>query len=126
MRLLLLVALIPPLGFVGPAAAFLFAETAIVAIWMVQLARLDVSAKLTDVLWRPLAAGIAMALVLFSARDATLMWQLGAAALALVVYTIVLLALKTFSVEEVRHAREGLAFFPPLVASWTKKLKRDS
>jgi O-antigen/teichoic acid export membrane protein len=126
LRLLLLVALIPPLGFVGPAAAFLFAETAIVAIWMVQLARLGVSAKLTDVLWRPLAAGIAMALVLFSARDATLVWQLGAAALALVVYTIVLLALKTFSVEEVRHAREGLAFFPPLVASWTKKLKRDS
>jgi len=38
----------------------------------------------------------------------------------------VLLALKTFSVEEVRHAREGLAFFSPFVASWAKKLKRNS
>ena len=125
-RLLLLVALIPLLGFVGPAAAFLSAETIIVTIWMVQLARLGVRAKLSDVIWRPLTAGVAMASVLFSARDATLVWQLGAAALAVVVYALVLLALKTFSVEEVRHAREGLAFFPPFVASWTKKLKRDS
>jgi len=38
----------------------------------------------------------------------------------------VLLAVKKFSGEEVRHAREGLAFFSPFVASWTKKLKRDS
>jgi O-antigen/teichoic acid export membrane protein len=126
LRLLLLVALIPPLGFVGPAAAFVFAETAIVTIWMVQLARLDVRAKLGDVLWRPLMAGTAMASVLFAARDATLVWQLGAAGLAVIVYSLVLLALKTFSVEEVRHAREGLAFLPPFVASWTKKLKRDS
>jgi O-antigen/teichoic acid export membrane protein len=126
LRLLLLVALIPPLGFVGPAAAFLCAETVIVTIWMVQLARLGVSAKVADVVWRPLAAGIAMALVLFAASDATLVWRLGAAGLAIVVYALVLLALKTFSVEEVRHAREGLAFFPPFVASWTKKLKRDS
>ena len=44
----------------------------------------------------------------------------------MVVYALVLLALKTFSAEEVRHAREGLAFFPPFVASWTKKLKRNS
>jgi O-antigen/teichoic acid export membrane protein len=126
LRLLLLVVLIPLLGFVGPAAAFLCAETVIVTIWMVQLARLGFRAKLGDVIWRPLIAGVAMTLVLFAARDATLVWQLGAAGLALVVYGVVLLALKTFSVEEVRHAREGLAFFSPFVASWAKKLKRDS
>jgi len=67
-----------------------------------------------------------MAFVLFAARDATLVWQLGAAGLAIVVYALVLLALKTFSVEEMRHAREGLAFFSPFVAAWTKKLKGDS
>ena len=89
LRLLLLVALIPPFGFVGPAAAFLCAETAVVTIWMVQLARLGISAKLADVLWRPLAAGIAMALVLFVAHDATLGWRLGAAGLAVVVYALV-------------------------------------
>ena len=111
-RLLLLVALIPLLGFVGPAAAFLSAETIIVTIWMVQLARLGVRAKLTDVIWRPLTAGVAMALVLFSARDATLVWQLGAAALAVVVYALVLLALKTFSVEEDTSRARGARFFP--------------
>jgi O-antigen/teichoic acid export membrane protein len=126
LRLSLLVALIPLLGFVGPAAAFLCAETAVVTIWMVQLARLGVHAKLSDVIWRPLTAGVAMALVLFAARDATLLWQLGAAGLAIVVYILMLLALRTFSAEEMRHAREGLAFFPPFVASWTKKLKRNS
>ena len=126
LRLLLLVTLIPLLGFVGPAAAFLCAETAIVTIWMVQLARLGFRAKLSDVIWRPLVAGIAMTLVIFAARDATLLWQLGAAGLAVVVYALVLVALKTFSVEEVHHAREGLAFFSPFVASWAKKLKRNS
>ncbi len=139
LRLLLLVALIPLLGFVGPAAAFLCAETVIVTIWMMQLARLGFRANLGDVIWRPLIAGAAMTIVLFVAREAmefwhlstaglrlALVWQLGAAGLALVVYGVVLLALKTFSVEEVRHAREGLAFFSPFVASWAKKLKRDS
>jgi O-antigen/teichoic acid export membrane protein len=123
LRLLVLVALIPPLGFVGPAAAFLCAETVVVTIWMVQLARLGFHAKLSDVIWRPLTAGVAMALVLFAGRNATPLWQLGAAGLAIVVYALVLLALKTFSVEEVRHAREGLAFFSPFVASWAKKIK---
>jgi O-antigen/teichoic acid export membrane protein len=126
LRVLLLVTLIPPLGFVGPAAAFLCAETAIVAIWMVQLARLGVRARLSDVIWRPLAAGVAMTLVLFAAREATVLWQLGAAGLAIVVYALMLLALKTFSAEEMRHAREGLAFFHPFVTSWAKKLKRNS
>ena len=126
LRLLLLVALIPLLGFVGPAVAFLCAETVVVTIWMVQLARLGVRPKLGDVVWRPLTAGAAMASVLFAARDATFLGQLGAAGLAVVVYALVLLALKTFSVEEVRNAREGLAFFSPFVASWAKKLRRDS
>ena len=125
LRLLLLVALIPLLGFVGPAAAFLCAETAVVTIWMLQLARLGVHANLSDVIWRPLTAGVAMALVLFAARDATLLWQLGAAGLAIVVYILMLLALRTFSAEEMRHAREGLTFFSPFVASWAKKLKRN-
>ena len=83
-------------------------------------------AKLSDVIWRPLTAGVAMGLVLFVARDATLPWQLGAAGLAVAVYALMLVALKTFSVEEVRHAREGLAFFSPFVASWSKKLKRGA
>lgn len=126
LRLLLLVILIPLFGFIGPSIAFVCSEIVIVGIWMVQLARLGFHANLGDVIWRPLIAGTAMTIVLFASRDATLVWQLGAAGLALVVYGVVLLALKTFSLEEVRHAREGLAFFSPFVASWAKKLKRDS
>jgi O-antigen/teichoic acid export membrane protein len=139
LRIVLLFVLIPVFGFVGPAIAFVCSEMMIVGIWMVQLARLGFRANLSDVIWRPLIAGVAMTIVLFVAREAmevwhlgtaglalALVWQLGTAGLALVVYGVVLLALKTFSAEEVRHAREGLAFFSPFVASWAKKLKRDS
>src|SRR5437868_4841643 len=72
LRLLLLVALIPLLGLVGPAAAILCAETVVVTIWMVQLARLGFRAKLSDVIWRPLTAGVAMTLVVFA--SAALKW----------------------------------------------------
>jgi len=126
LRIVLLFVLIPVFGFVGPAIAFVCSETMIVAIWMIQLARLGFYAKLGDVIWRPLAGGIAMASVLFAAREMPLLWQICVALLALILYAAVLLALKTFSIEEVRHAREGLAFFSPFVESWVKKLKRDT
>jgi hypothetical protein len=93
---------------------------------MAQLARLGFHAKLVDVIWRPLAGGIAMTLVLLAARHAPVIWEIFAAGLAVVLYGVVLFALKTFSVEEVRHAREGLGFLSPFLASWAKKLKRDT
>src|SRR5436309_1440335 len=65
LRILLLVLLIPRFGFAGPAMAFVCAETAIVGIWMFQLARLGYPANLGNVIWRPLAGGIAMTVVLF-------------------------------------------------------------
>jgi len=126
LRIILLVILIPKYGFIGPSIAFVCSEVAIVAIWIIQLARLGFHAKLGDVIWRPLAAGIAMSLVLWTARQMPLLWQAGVALLALVLYVIVLLALKTFSLEEAHQAREGLAFFSPFVASWSKKLKRGA
>src|SRR5438477_7908785 len=118
LRIILLVILVPKYGFIGPSIAFVCSEVAIVAIWIIQLARLGFHAKLGDVIWRPLAAGIAMSLVLWTARQMPLLWQAGVALLALVLYVIVLLALKTFSLEEAHQAREGLAFFSPFVASW--------
>jgi O-antigen/teichoic acid export membrane protein len=126
LRIILLVILVPKYGFIGPAIAFVCSEVVIVAIWMIQLARLGFHAKLGDIIWRPLAAGIVMCLVLWAARQMPLLWQACVALLALVLYVIVLLALKTFSLEEAYHAREGLAFFPPFVASWSKKLKRGA
>jgi len=126
LRIVLLVILIPKYGFIGPSIAFVCSEVVIVAIWMIQLARLGFHAKMGDVIWRPLAAGIAMCLVLWTARQMPLLWQACVGLLALVLYLIVLLALKTFSLEEVHQAREGLAFFSPFVASWSKKLKRGA
>ena len=108
LRILLLVLLIPRFGFAGPAMAFVCAETAIVGIWMFQLARLGFPANLGNVIWRPLAGGIAMTLVLFAAAQAGLLWQLAAGVVSVIVYVVVLLALKTFSMEEIHHAREGI------------------
>src|SRR5207247_8419352 len=97
--------LIPRFGFAGPAMAFVCAETAIVGIWMFQLTRLGFPANLGNVIWRPLAAGIAMTLVLFAAGEAGFLWQIAAGMISVIVYALVLLALKTFSMEEIHHAR---------------------
>jgi len=106
--------------------AFVCAETVIVGIWMFQLAQLGFPANLGNVIWRPLAGGIAMTVVLFAAGEAGLLWQLAAGVVSVIVYVVVLLALKTFSMEEIHHAREGIAFVSPFIESWTKKLKRNT
>ncbi len=126
LRILLLIILIPRFGFAGPAMAFVCAETVIVGIWMFQLARLGFPANLGNVIWRPLAGGFAMTLVLFAASGGRLLWQIPAAVLSVIVYALVLLALKTFSMEEMHHAREGIAFVSPFIESWAKKLKRNT
>jgi len=126
LRIFLLIALIPKFGFVGPSIAFVCSETAIVAIWMYQLAKLGFPAGLGTVIWRPLVAGIAMSVVLIAASQASLVWQICAGILSLLLYAIVLLVLRTLSSEEIRHAREGIAFVSPFIASWAKKLKRDT
>jgi len=126
LRILLLIILIPTFGFVGPAIAFVCAETVIVGIWMFQLTRLGFPANLGNVIWRLLAAGLAMAFILLAVQESPLIWQLCVGALSLFLYGVILFALKTFSIEEIRHAREGIAFFSPFVASWAKKLKGDT
>jgi len=126
LRILLLIILIPTFGFVGPAIAFVCAETVIVGIWIFQLTRLGFPENLVHVVWRPLAAGLAMAFILLAVQESPLLWQLCVGALSLLLYGVILFALKTFSIEEIRHAREGIAFFSPFVASWAKKLKGDT
>src|SRR5712691_3907699 len=126
LRILLLVLLIPRFGFAGPAMAFVCAETAIVGIWMFQLARLGFPANLGNVIWRPLVGGTAMTAVLFAAGEAGLLWQIVAGVVSLIAYVLVLLALKTFSMEEIYHAREGIAFVSPFIESWVKKFRRNT
>jgi len=126
LRILLLVLLIPRFGFAGPAMAFVCAETAIVGIWMFQLARLGFPANLGNVIWRPLIGGFAMTLVLFAGNEGGLLWQIVAGVVSLIAYVLVLLALKTFSMEEIYHAREGIAFVSPFIESWVKKFRRNT
>ncbi len=126
LRVGMLVYLIPRLGLVGPAIAFTCAETLIVGMWIVQLARLGYPAKLGEVFVRPLLAGVCMAGVLYAANNASLLWQLGGALLAGVVYIVALFALRTFSTEEIQQAREGMSFISPFIESWSKKLKRNT
>jgi len=126
LRVTLLVALIPHYNYVGPAVAFVCAETLTVGLWIFQMHKLGYPAHLGNVLWRPLAAGAAMAGVLYLCADLSLVWQLAGAALSVLSYGAVLLALRTFSSEEISQAREGIAFLSPFVASWAKKLRRNS
>ncbi|MFL6543673.1 MAG: hypothetical protein ACJ8LM_00630, partial [Candidatus Udaeobacter sp.] len=65
-------------------------------------------------------------IVLFIGSEGRFLWQITAAVVSVVVYAAVLLALKTFSVEEIHHAREGIAFVSPFIESWMKKLKRNT
>jgi len=125
LRVTLLVALIPHYNYVGPAIAFVCAEVLTVGLWIFQMHKLGYPAYLGNVLWRPLAAGAAMAGVLFLCAESSLIWQLVGAGLSVVAYGAVLLVLRTFSSEEISQAREGIAFLSPFVASWAKKLRRD-
>ena len=125
-RVSLLVYLIPRLGLVGPAIAFVCAETVIVSIWLVQFARLGYPPRLMDVVVRPFAAGACMAVILYLARDASIVLQFGAAAISVLVYFAALITIRTFTVEEVRQAKEGAAFISPFIESWSKKLKNNS
>lgn len=125
-RVVLLVALIPPFHFVGPAIAFVCAETLTVGMWIFQLNKLGYPAHIVKLLWRPIVAGMVMTAILYLLLDSPLIWQIAGALLSLASYGAVLLALRTFSSEEIHQAREGIAFVSPFVASWAKKLRRDS
>jgi O-antigen/teichoic acid export membrane protein len=126
LRIILLVALIPRYNFVGPAIAFVCAEVLTVGMWIFQLHKLGYPAHVVQLFWRPLLAGAVMALVLCLFLNSSLLWQAGGAMLSVLAYGAVLLALRTFSSEEINQAREGIAFFSPFLASWAKKLKGDT
>ena len=125
LRIILLVTLIPRYNFVGPAIAFVFAEIVTVGVWIYQLDKLGYSAHVARTLWRPLIVGTAMGVILYQFSSSPVIVQIEGAVVALLVYALGLLLLRTFSEEEIQHAREGIAFVSPFVASWAKKLRRD-
>ncbi len=124
-RIILLLVLIPYYNFVGPAIAFVFSEILIVGMWIFQINKLGYPAHLANVLWRPLAAGSAMAIVLYLFANSSPILQVVGAVLSVLCYGGALFALQTFSKEEISQAREGISFVSPFVASWAKKLRRN-
>jgi len=126
LRVVLLVALIPRYNFVGPAIAFCIAEILTVGLWIRDLHKLGYSTHLVSMLWRPIVAGAVMAAILYGLLDAPRIWQIVGAGGSLLAYALVLLAFRTFSSEEIDQAREGISFLSPFIASWSKKLRRDS
>ena len=64
-------------------------------------------------------------MILYQFSSSPVIVQVEGAVVALLVYALGLLLLRTFSEEEIQHAREGIAFVSPFVASWAKKLRRD-
>jgi O-antigen/teichoic acid export membrane protein len=126
LRVLLLVLLIPRYNYLGPAIAFVCAEVLTVGLWIHRMHRLGYPAHLPNVVWRPLAAGVVMSGVLYLAANSSLPWQIIGAFGSVLSYAVALFALRTFSSEEIGQAREGIAFVSPFMASWAKKLRRDS
>lgn len=124
-RIGLLVSLIPHYNYVGPAIAFVCAEIITVAMWIYRMGKAGYPAHLGDVLWRPLAAGAVMGVVLYFVVSSSLIVQIAGAVLAVLCYGGTLFALRTFSSEEISQAREGIAFISPFVASWAKRLRRN-
>lgn len=95
-------------------------------IWTVQLSRLGYPARLFNLVWRPLIAGGCMCMVLYFTNSSNVFVRSGMLAMALSVYILALFVLRTFSSEELHHAREGIAFISPFIESWSKKLKRTN
>nr|MBA3352618.1 polysaccharide biosynthesis C-terminal domain-containing protein [Blastocatellia bacterium] len=124
-RIALLVSLIPYYNYLGPAIAFVCAETITVGMWIFQMHKLGYPAYLANMLWRPLAAGAIMGAVLYFVADFAPVLQIAGAGLSVLCYGAALLVLRTFSSEEISQAREGISFVSPFVASWAKKLRRD-
>jgi O-antigen/teichoic acid export membrane protein len=124
LRLALDAALIPHFGFLGPCIAFLLTEYLLVGVWIAQISRLGLRLSLGDALWRPLLASAAMAPLLVAVKPLSLAWQITGSAASFAVYLGALLFMKTFAAEEIATAREGLAFFRPLLAYWTHTWRR--
>jgi len=66
-----------------------------------------------------------MGLILYQFTSSPAIVQIEGAVVGLLVYALGLLLLRTFSEEEIQHAREGISFVSPFLASWAKKLRRN-
>ena len=62
----------------------------------------------------------------FAVKSQSLPWQLAGGAASLAVYLGVLWLVGAFAREEIATAREGIAFFRPLLAHWSTTLRKKT
>jgi O-antigen/teichoic acid export membrane protein len=101
-------ALIPGMSFLGACIGTLAAEVTLFAIGNYFLVRLGYRLRPIGLLWKPVLAGGAMALVLVPVQQAALWVVAGGAVLSGAVYLALLLVLKAFSPQEKELGRQML------------------
>ena len=119
LRIALNFLLIPVWGYVAPCMAFFAGETLLLFLMLAWLARRGFPLPFLQTGWKPLVAAICMLLVLLPCRSFSILLAIPAAIGSLVVYCFMLWRLNAFSPDEVRLAREGLAFLKPFLAKWS-------
>jgi O-antigen/teichoic acid export membrane protein len=112
-------ALIPIYGYLGPCIAFFVSELVMLIIWAGKLSRLGFPLGLLRVTWRPLVATCCIGIALHFIQGASLLWLVPATCLALVIYLLILVLLRTFSASDLKLAKEGLSFLQPFLAKWS-------
>ena len=122
LRILLNIVLIPRLSFIGSCIAVILSETAVLGIGVYALGKTGTPLPLIHILWRPILAVFVMGTALYFSKDLPIILAIPGVAVSGLLYLIVLLGLKTFSVEEVRLAKEGMGFLKPFLMHRPGKL----
>jgi O-antigen/teichoic acid export membrane protein len=113
--------LIPFTGYMGPCIAFLTSETLMLIIWSGKLNRLGFPLSLVGVVWRPLAASLAIGAGLYFLKGLSILWLVPISLAAFLIYLLILLLLGTFSKSDLKLAKEGLGFLEPFLAKWSRQ-----
>jgi O-antigen/teichoic acid export membrane protein len=113
--------LIPIYGYLGPCLAFFLSETVMLIIWASKLTRLGFPLGLFNIVWRPLLASGGIGVGLYFLKGASLLWLVPATGAALLLYPLILLLFGAFTASDLRLAKEGLGFFKPFLAKWSRQ-----
>jgi O-antigen/teichoic acid export membrane protein len=107
-------------GFLGPCFSVILSETVLIGLWMLELCRAGYAVALPALLWRPLAGGLAMTLVLYTFKTNVLILLAPLAVASIGAYLAAVLLLGAFSREERRFVMEGLGFAATFLDEWSQ------
>ena len=112
-RVLLNVLLIPAYNYIGSCVAIAISESIVLGIGIVGLWHSGIPLPLLRLLWRPILGSILMGSVLYYFNAVSLLVAVPVFVMAFALYAGVLIALRAFSSEELRLAKEGIGFLKP-------------